>query len=163
MLCWTLIAHDLRSGTIYPPLSDNGLLRLTITQDRPCARCVKRSIGHLCHDEPRESMRGVKYDTPDAVTDKEQSVKQEEPLSCPLPSSMDQQQAGQQSLQVNERNSVPNESATPCRTGTSRFPRHSTNSIAQGSGEIGEKSQQCENLGLSTTLLICNDICSSWL
>lgn len=23
-------------------------------QDRPCTRCIKRNIGHLCHDEPRE-------------------------------------------------------------------------------------------------------------
>ncbi|KAK5717241.1 Transcription factor [Elasticomyces elasticus] len=28
---------------------------MTCDQQRPCARCVKRDIGHLCHDEPRES------------------------------------------------------------------------------------------------------------
>jgi hypothetical protein len=26
-------------------------------QERPCTRCIKRNIGHLCHDEPRESAR----------------------------------------------------------------------------------------------------------
>jgi hypothetical protein len=25
-----------------------------IVQERPCTRCIKRNIGHLCHDEPRE-------------------------------------------------------------------------------------------------------------
>ena len=25
-----------------------------MSQDRPCRRCIKRNIGHLCHDEPRE-------------------------------------------------------------------------------------------------------------
>lgn len=25
-----------------------------MAQERPCARCIKRNIGHLCHDEPRE-------------------------------------------------------------------------------------------------------------
>ncbi|EXJ78145.1 hypothetical protein A1O3_09306 [Capronia epimyces CBS 606.96] len=25
-----------------------------MSQDRPCQRCIKRNIGHLCHDEPRE-------------------------------------------------------------------------------------------------------------
>ena len=25
-----------------------------LAQERPCARCIKRNIGHLCHDEPRE-------------------------------------------------------------------------------------------------------------
>ncbi len=23
-------------------------------QERPCTRCIKRNIGHLCHDEPRD-------------------------------------------------------------------------------------------------------------
>lgn len=24
-------------------------------QERPCTRCIKRNIGHLCHDQPRET------------------------------------------------------------------------------------------------------------
>lgn len=28
---------------------------MTCDLERPCTRCVKRNIGHLCHDEPRES------------------------------------------------------------------------------------------------------------
>lgn len=31
---------------------------MTCDQDRPCARCIKRDIGHLCHDEPREPSKG---------------------------------------------------------------------------------------------------------
>jgi len=27
---------------------------MTCDLERPCARCIKRNIGHLCHDEPRE-------------------------------------------------------------------------------------------------------------
>ncbi|KIV77262.1 hypothetical protein PV11_09075 [Exophiala sideris] len=27
---------------------------MTCDSDRPCKRCIKRNIGHLCHDEPRE-------------------------------------------------------------------------------------------------------------
>ena len=27
---------------------------MLVIQERPCARCIKRNIGHLCHDEPRE-------------------------------------------------------------------------------------------------------------
>lgn len=26
-----------------------------LLQDRPCTRCIKRNIGHLCHDESRET------------------------------------------------------------------------------------------------------------
>jgi hypothetical protein len=29
-------------------------------QERPCTRCVKRNIGHLCHDEPREGVKKSK-------------------------------------------------------------------------------------------------------
>ncbi|OPB39697.1 Zn2Cys6 transcriptional regulator [Trichoderma guizhouense] len=28
---------------------------MTCDLERPCTRCIKRNIGHLCHDEPRES------------------------------------------------------------------------------------------------------------
>ncbi|KAI5791682.1 hypothetical protein DFH27DRAFT_485733 [Peziza echinospora] len=27
---------------------------MTCDEERPCGRCLKRNIGHLCHDEPRE-------------------------------------------------------------------------------------------------------------
>ena len=27
---------------------------MTCDSERPCTRCIKRNIGHLCHDEPRE-------------------------------------------------------------------------------------------------------------
>jgi hypothetical protein len=36
----------------------------SVAQERPCARCIKRNIGHLCHDEPRE---------PEAATKKSKS------------------------------------------------------------------------------------------
>ncbi|KAF2090253.1 hypothetical protein K490DRAFT_18381, partial [Saccharata proteae CBS 121410] len=35
---------------------------MTCDLDRPCARCIKRNIGHLCHDEPRESVKRQKTD-----------------------------------------------------------------------------------------------------
>ncbi|KYK56126.1 hypothetical protein DCS_08092 [Drechmeria coniospora] len=31
------------------------LQHMTCDLERPCARCIKRNIGHLCHDEPREA------------------------------------------------------------------------------------------------------------
>lgn len=33
---------------------------LCVLQERPCARCIKRNIGHLCHDEPREPETATK-------------------------------------------------------------------------------------------------------
>ncbi|THY15441.1 hypothetical protein D6D00_09338 [Aureobasidium pullulans] len=36
---------------------------MTCDLERPCARCVKRDIAHLCHDEPREPTKSKKPDT----------------------------------------------------------------------------------------------------
>ncbi|KAF1359963.1 hypothetical protein EJ07DRAFT_117654 [Lizonia empirigonia] len=33
---------------------------MTCDLERPCTRCVKRNIGHLCHDEPREGFKKAK-------------------------------------------------------------------------------------------------------
>ena len=33
---------------------------MTCDLERPCARCVKRDIGHLCHDEPRDGPKRTK-------------------------------------------------------------------------------------------------------
>jgi hypothetical protein len=32
-------------------------------QERPCTRCIKRNIGHLCHDEPREPPKKLRPDS----------------------------------------------------------------------------------------------------
>lgn len=47
------VTHDLRwrLGTTSPFTICRSLTRLL---ERPCGRCLKRNIGHLCHDEPRE-------------------------------------------------------------------------------------------------------------
>ncbi|PMB73869.1 Regulator of drug sensitivity 2 [Beauveria bassiana] len=40
--------------------------------ERPCTRCIKRNIGHLCHDQPRESdMKKPKSSKQDSVDDSE--------------------------------------------------------------------------------------------
>ncbi|KAK2758344.1 hypothetical protein FQN54_004192 [Arachnomyces sp. PD_36] len=45
-------AYDLRPA--------NGLFAFGLVQERPCTRCIKRNIGHLCHDEPREPTKKAK-------------------------------------------------------------------------------------------------------
>lgn len=60
----------------------NLIRRLALTiisltaQERPCTRCIKRNIGHLCHDEPREPVKKSKTD-PDSTNGEEESSKQE--------------------------------------------------------------------------------------
>ena len=36
---------------------------MTCDLERPCTRCVKRDIGHLCHDEPRDGQRRSESET----------------------------------------------------------------------------------------------------
>lgn len=45
---------------------------MTCDLERPCTRCIKRNIGHLCHDQPRES------DTKKTKTTKSESVDESE-------------------------------------------------------------------------------------
>ncbi|EZF82726.1 hypothetical protein H107_06030 [Trichophyton rubrum CBS 202.88] len=40
---------------------------MTCDSGRPCSRCIKRNIGHLCHDKPREPTKRVKNDTEGTV------------------------------------------------------------------------------------------------
>ncbi|KAF2281474.1 uncharacterized protein EI97DRAFT_30723 [Westerdykella ornata] len=49
---------------------------MTCDLDRPCARCIKRNIGHLCHDEPRESVKRSKME-PEGGAGENDSSKQE--------------------------------------------------------------------------------------
>lgn len=42
-------------------------------QDRPCTRCIKRNIGHLCHDEPREPSKRSRSDHEHSNADEENS------------------------------------------------------------------------------------------
>jgi hypothetical protein len=63
-LSWA--AYDMRPGTT--PKSLYGFLQFfrnawlipVVAQERPCARCIKRNIGHLCHDERRETETAAK-------------------------------------------------------------------------------------------------------
>jgi len=71
-------AYDLRFCTTPPyPLSRHCLLfsaalankslSWAMFQDRPCKRCIKRNIGHLCHDEPRENHHRKSKSDPDSA------------------------------------------------------------------------------------------------
>ncbi|KAF2403590.1 hypothetical protein EJ06DRAFT_527197 [Trichodelitschia bisporula] len=36
---------------------------MTCDLERPCTRCIKRNIGHMCHDEPREPAKKAKSES----------------------------------------------------------------------------------------------------
>lgn len=57
---------------------------MIVVQERPCARCLKRNIGHLCHDERREADSATKKSkshNSNSVDDEETSL--EPPQSQP--------------------------------------------------------------------------------
>lgn len=71
-----------------------------MVQERPCTRCVKRDIGHLCHDEPRESVRVVKGKQEPAIVEAESAVKEEVKSSVKGISYRDTRPGERQRLQV---------------------------------------------------------------
>ncbi|KAJ9661214.1 Transcription factor [Coniosporium apollinis] len=50
---------------------------MTCDLERPCTRCIKRNIGHLCHDEPREPVKKQKTETGSAAGGDEGTSKAE--------------------------------------------------------------------------------------
>lgn len=114
-------------------------------QDRPCARCVKRSIGHLCHDEPRDPAKGMKHDQANTPSTSGAAVKQEDSLPHMLGPSIDQQQLDQQALQDTGGNPIRRIAAPDSQTDNPQFLHQTTNPTAQGQGQaFGYKNQQCE-------------------
>jgi len=70
-----------------------------IEKERPCTRCIKRNIGHLCHDEPRETSkrsRNSEYDH--SVGDDEGSTSNEFSNVQGMPRNVDVQDAAGQQL-----------------------------------------------------------------
>ena len=111
-------------------------------QERPCTRCVKRNIGHLCHDEPREPMKRAKLEQGHMHGEDESLLKPEEPLYNKTDSGFDQQHPEPLLLRGNE---VP-----VSLKGTSTV--HQSNSHVPQSVSVstvslpasGSRDQQCE-------------------
>ncbi|UKZ64348.1 uncharacterized protein TrAtP1_005563 [Trichoderma atroviride] len=58
--CICVLQHGLTSSCVSLPTASAACVycrrsHMTCDLERPCTRCIKRNIGHLCHDEPRES------------------------------------------------------------------------------------------------------------
>ncbi|GFF40792.1 putative Zn cluster transcription factor Rds2 [Aspergillus lentulus] len=44
---------------------------MTCDSERPCTRCIKRNIGHLCHDEPREPSKRARSEHEHSTAEEE--------------------------------------------------------------------------------------------
>ena len=109
--------------------------KLTRIQARPCARCVKRSIGHLCHDEPRESSKGAKNEDLSHAADAQHKE------SLPYLFSPVKHHADPQELRE-ENNPLISGTVDPMKTSPQSL-HQSSNLLNQGSA-FPEVHQQCE-------------------
>ncbi|SLM35895.1 zn cluster transcription factor [Lasallia pustulata] len=91
-------------GAGTPPTTSGGEGQTSMSpkkrrKERPCTRCIRRKIGHLCHDEPREPVRRPNNEHDTAAGEDEAALKKEGTPPNGMPPSIDQQQADQQLLQ----------------------------------------------------------------
>lgn len=70
-------------------------------KERPCTRCIKRNIGHLCHDEPREAAKRGRGEHDNSAADEEGSSNNELGNVQGMPRSVDVDAAGQQQFPDN--------------------------------------------------------------
>lgn len=78
-----------------------------MSQDRPCKRCIKRNIGHLCHDEPREGPRKSKGEHDSVGPEDEKSPKDEYSVTPTLPGASMMEDSGQSLMQDTGIGSAP--------------------------------------------------------
>ncbi|PYH90788.1 Zn(II)2Cys6 transcription factor acuM [Aspergillus ellipticus CBS 707.79] len=84
---------------------------MTCDSERPCTRCIKRNIGHLCHDEPREPSKRSRSDDHSAADD-EGSSNNEYPNVQGMPRNVDVQDAAGQQILPDGTIGLPTSSVT---------------------------------------------------
>ena len=67
-------------------------------------RCIKRNIGHLCHDEPREQVKRPRSDNDHSTGEDEASIKHEDSPANGMPLSLEHQPPDQHILQESRLN-----------------------------------------------------------
>ncbi|PWY71660.1 Zn(II)2Cys6 transcription factor acuM [Aspergillus heteromorphus CBS 117.55] len=85
---------------------------MTCDSERPCTRCIKRNIGHLCHDEPREPSKRSRSENDHSAADDEGSSNNEYPNIQGMPRNVDVQDAAGQQILPDEPTGLPTTSVT---------------------------------------------------
>ncbi|KAL8643067.1 MAG: hypothetical protein Q9228_000306 [Teloschistes exilis] len=131
------------------PASDNNITNTTSAspakkrrKDRPCTRCVKRNIGHLCHDEPREPAKLAKIQPEHVVEDDDASLKHVKLDGDNVLSPVDQLRPGEQVLHQTELDTAAPTVPTNGRTSSAQLVEPSPASRATNEPS-GVKNQPC--------------------
>ncbi|EAW14085.1 gluconeogenesis transcription factor RDS2 [Aspergillus clavatus NRRL 1] len=148
------IAYDLRLGTTFliyflPSLLSCNILQASSSsigisadflvfvlhgiKERPCTRCIKRNIGHLCHDEPREPSKRARSEHEFSAADEEGQSNNEYANVQGMPRNVDIQDAAGQQLLADGTIALPPSSVNSVQN--NNIP----SSSAQG---MGANSQQ---------------------
>ncbi|OJJ32365.1 hypothetical protein ASPWEDRAFT_53990 [Aspergillus wentii DTO 134E9] len=106
---------------------------MTCDSERPCTRCIKRNIGHLCHDEPREHSKRSRSEHDHSVPDDEASSNNEFSNVQGMPRNVDVQDAAGQQILADGTIGLPPSSVNPVQ--------HGDISSSPGQG-LGGNSQQ---------------------
>lgn len=86
-------------------------------KERPCTRCIKRNIGHLCHDEPREPTK--RRDQDHSAADEEGSSNNELVSVQGMPRNVDVSDAAGQQILPDGTIGIPPSSVQPANIPTS--------------------------------------------
>ena len=111
-----------------------------IKKERPCTRCIKRNIGHLCHDEPRDQTkrsRNSEYDH--SIADDEGESNEFSNVQT-MPRNVDVQDAAGQQLLADGSIGLPPSSVNPVQHGN--IP----SSSGQGLNANSQQSKICGSL-----------------
>jgi len=81
------------------------------SKERPCTRCIKRNIGHLCHDAPRESTK--RRDEDHSAADEEGSSNNELVNVQGMPRNVDVSDAAGQQILPDSTIGIPPSSVQP--------------------------------------------------
>ncbi|KAI4100484.1 MAG: hypothetical protein L6R37_005474 [Teloschistes peruensis] len=115
---------------------------MTCDLDRPCTRCVKRNIGHLCHDEPREPAKLAKIQPEHVVEDDDASLKYIKLGGDNVLSPVDQLRPGEQVLHQTELDTAAPTVPTNGHTSSAQLVEPSPASRATNEPS-GVKNQPC--------------------
>ncbi|KAJ5113686.1 hypothetical protein N7456_002220 [Penicillium angulare] len=86
--------------------------------ERPCTRCIKRNIGHLCHDEPREPTKRSRGDQEHSAADEEGSSNNELTSVQGMPRNVDVPDAAGQQTFPDGSIGIPPSSVQPANLST---------------------------------------------
>ncbi|KAJ6135467.1 hypothetical protein N7512_000627 [Penicillium capsulatum] len=89
------------------------------TKERPCTRCIKRNIGHLCHDEPREPAKRTRGDQEHSAAEDEGSSNNELTNVQGMSRSIDVSDAAGQQILPDTTIGIPPSSVQPGNIPTS--------------------------------------------